>query len=126
MQAALKAANRIAVDFTTYDFRNLKALYTTMRSDATASFISKVIDPTSADSQALQRRLKVISSGSVIASAAQPSAPDGSVTVLLFVDQRLRSLGASTGRLEQQRMQLVLKEINGAWLVDQAKITGAS
>jgi Mce-associated membrane protein len=125
MQAALAAANRIAVDLTTYDYRSLDAFYAKMKSLGTAYF-NQNLQANRADTIAYDQRLKVISEGSVVASAAKPAAADGTVTVLMFVDQRLRSSGAKSGLLEQVRVQMVMKPVNGQWLADQATVTGSS
>ncbi|MGN6721858.1 MAG: hypothetical protein ACTHJM_04525 [Marmoricola sp.] len=125
MQAALKAANRIAVDLTTFDYRTLDAFYSKMKAQGTAYF-NQNLQANRAQTTAYDQRLKVVSTGSVIASAAKPASADGSVTVLLFVDERLRSSGAKVGLLEQVRVQMVMKNVNGAWLVDQATVSGSS
>lgn len=125
MRAAIAAANRIAVDLTTFDYRALDAHYVRMKADATAAF-AKNLDATRADTVAFDQRAQVISQGAVIASAARPMSSDGSVTVLLFVDQQLHSLHAKVGQLEQVRVQMVMKDVNGRWLVDRAIVTGSS
>lgn len=125
MQAALTAANRVAVDLTTFDYRDLDAFYTTMKAAGTAYF-NQNLQANRSETVAYDKRLKVISAGSVVASAAKPAAADGTVTVLLFVDQRLRSNGAKSGLLSQVRVQMVMKSVGGAWLVDQATVSGAS
>ena len=125
MRAAVSAANRIAVDLTTFDYRHLDAHYARMKAEATTAF-AKNLEATRADTVAFDQRLKVISQGSVLASAAKPVAAEGSVTVLLFVDQRLHSASAKVGQLEQVRVQLVMKDVGGRWLVDQATVTGSS
>lgn len=125
MRAAVAAADRIAVDLTTFDYRHLDAHYVRMKAEATAAF-AKNLDATRADTVAFDQRLRVISQGSVLASAARPVAADGTVTVLLFVDQRLHSANAKVGQLEQVRVQLVMKDVGGRWLVDQATVTGSS
>ncbi|HJP78855.1 MAG TPA: hypothetical protein VJ914_31570 [Pseudonocardiaceae bacterium] len=125
MRAALSAANRVAVDLTTFDYRTLDAFYAKMKAEATATF-NQNLQSTRAETTAYDQRLKVISEGGVVASAAKPVTADGTVTVLLFVDQRLRSNGAKTGLLEQVRVQMVMKRVNGRWLVDQATVSGSS
>lgn len=125
MQAALKAADRIAVDLTTFDYRKLDAFYTQLKSVGTSSF-AQDLQATRADTVAFDQRLKVISQGDVIASAAEPTAADGTVTVLLFVDQRLRSNGAKVGQLEEQRVQMVMKCVSGSWLADKVTVSGSS
>ena len=125
MRAAVAAANRIAVDLTTFDYRALDAHYARMKAEATAAFATN-LGATRADAVAFDQRVKVISQGAVIASAAKPVASDGSVTVLLFVDQRLHSLSAKVGQLEQVRVQMVMKDLEGRWLVDRAIVTGSS
>jgi hypothetical protein len=125
MSAAVKAAGRIAVDLTTFDYRSLDAFYSKMKSDGTAN-LNQSLQATRADITRYDSRLKVVSTGSVIASAAQPAVADGSVTVLLFVDQRLRSAGGKAGLLEQVRVQMVMTNVNGVWRADKAIVTGSS
>lgn len=125
MQAALSAANRFAVDLTTFDYRTLDAFYAKVEAQGTA-YLKQNLEANRVDTIAYDRRLEVISQGSVVASAAKPAADDGSVTVLLFVDQRLRRKGATSGLLEQVRMQIVMKRVGGAWLADQTTVTGSS
>ena len=125
MRAAVAAATRIATDLTTFDYRHLDAHYARMKSEATTAFAT-TLNATRADIVAFDERAKVISQGSVLASAAKPVASDGTVTVLLFVDQRLHRANATVGQLEQARVQLVMKSVGGRWLVDQATVTGSS
>lgn len=125
MTAAVHAANRIAIDLTTFDYRQLDAFFARMRTEGTAYFHQN-LQANKADITAYDQRLKVVSAGNVVASAAQPAAANGTVTVLLFVDQRLRSSGAKVGLLERVRIQMVMKRVNGAWLADQATVTGSS
>lgn len=124
MQAALGAANKVAVDLTTFDYRDLDAHYATMEADGTAN-LKKALEATRADITAYDQQLKVVGTGTVIASAAQPEASDGSVTVLLFVDQQLQAVDAKVSGTYHARLQLVMREINGTWLVDKATVTGA-
>lgn len=125
MQAALTAANRIAADLTTFDYRSLDAFYTKVKAQGTAYF-NQNLQANRAQTTAYDQRLKVVSEGRVVASAAKPASADGTVTVLLFVDQRLRSAGAKTGLLEQVRVQMVMKRAGGVWLVDRATVNGSS
>lgn len=125
MQAALTAANRIAVDLTTFDYRQLDAFYAKMKADGT-DYFNQNLQTNRRDITAYDQRLKVVSVGNVVASAAQPAAADGSITILLFVDERLRSVGSKSGLLEQVRVQMVMKKVNEAWLADQATVTGSS
>ncbi|MGN6162770.1 MAG: hypothetical protein ACTHOG_13845 [Marmoricola sp.] len=125
MTAALEAANRIAVHLTTFDYRHLDAFYATLRSEGTAN-LNQSLQATRADITAYDQRLKVISTGRVVASAAKPAASDGSVTILLFVDQRLRSAGAKAGLIEHARVQMVMRDAGGTWLADEATVTGSS
>lgn len=125
MRAALTTANRVAVDLTTYDYRTLDAFYAKMKAEGTSSFNHNLL-ANRADTTTYDQRLKVISEGSVVASAAKPAAADGTVTILMFVDQRLRSRGAKVGLLEQVRVQMVMRNVGGSWLVDQATVSGSS
>ena len=88
MQAAQTAANKVAVDLTTFDYRTIEAHYTQLKAEGTTAF-GQALDANKADTVAYDQRAQVVSTGSVVASAAQPTAADGSVTVLLFVDLRL-------------------------------------
>lgn len=124
-QAALKAANRVAVDLTTFDYRTLDAFYAKVAAEGTPYF-NQNLQANREETTAYDQRLKVISEGSVIASAAKPASADGNVTILLFVDERLRSAGAKSGLLDQVRVQMVMKNVGGRWLVDQATVTGSS
>jgi Mce-associated membrane protein len=125
MQVALASANRIAVELTTFDYRSLDAFYSKMAKMGTAYF-NQNLQANRAETVAYDKRLKVVSQGSVVASAAKPASADGTITVLLFVDERLRSSGAKVGLLEQVRVQMVMKNVGGIWLVDQATVSGSS
>lgn len=125
MTAAVKAASEAAVKLTTFDFRQLDAYYATLAKLGSTSF-QQDLQATRADTVAFDQANKVISEGTLVDAAAKDETADGSVTVLVFVDQRLRSLGATSGELKQPRMQLVMKQSGGRWIVDQVTVSGNS
>lgn len=120
--AALTAAQQVAVDLTTFDYRKLDESWARLEAESTPSFMDSLAANKS-DVEAFDKRMKVISSGTVTASAALPPAADGRVTVLLFVDQRLYSLGSTTGEIQPARIQLVMTQAQGAWLADEVTVT---
>lgn len=124
MHAALTAANRIAVDLTTFDYRKLDAFYAKLKAEGTATFSQNLVANRTTQDE-LNKNLKVLSEGTVVASAAEPTSSTDAVTILLFVDQRLRSLGAKSGLLSEVRIEMGMKNVGGQWLADTATVKGA-
>lgn len=125
MQAALTAANRIAVDLTTYTYQDINAHYAKLEAEGTTLF-KQTLEAHRADAVAFDQQVKAISQGQVIDSAAKPPAADGTITVLLFVDQELRRQGAKVGQLERVRVSLGMKNVDGTWLANTGTVTGSS
>jgi hypothetical protein len=110
------AARRVAVALTTYDYRKLAHAYDWVDKDGTARF-QRDFTSVSANARATVVALKVVATGTVIASA--PVVRDtGHVRVLLFVDQRVHSTNSQGTHTEQPRLSMQLVRQHGRWLVD--------
>jgi Mce-associated membrane protein len=115
-RSADAAARRVAVELTTYDYRTIGDAYDWVDRDGTARF-RKQFASVSADARASVVALRVVATGTVIASA--PDVVDTQhVRVLLFVDQQVRSTNSTGSRTEEPRLRMDMVRVGGRWLVD--------
>jgi Mce-associated membrane protein len=119
-RSADRAARRIAVELTTYDYRTIAHAYDWADRNGTAHF-QRQLASVSADARASVVALKVVATGEVVASA--PDVEDERhVRVLLFVDQRVRSTNSTGTRTEEPRLSMEMVRRDGRWLVDAVEL----
>lgn len=127
-QAALLAAGRNAqvaaeaavVQMTTYDYRTVEADFEWVDTAGTDSFRSNFA-AASADAITIITELEASARGTVIDSATTVNDAE-SVTVLLFVDQEITSVGEGESKIDQPRVSMDMVLINGEWLVDEVAL----
>jgi Mce-associated membrane protein len=112
---ALKAGKAFALDFGAYDYRNLDADFKKVTTGMTAKFAKDYIDTSSKLKPTLvQYKTRVTSS---LQGAGVTSANTTRATVVVFLDQTVRTSQSSVPRLDRNRLQMQLERHNGKWLV---------
>ncbi|MFN2562552.1 MAG: hypothetical protein ABR571_14825 [Jatrophihabitans sp.] len=112
---ALKAGKAFALDFGAYDYRNLDADFKKVTTGMTAEFAKDYIDTSSKLKPTLvQYKTRVTSS---LQGAGVTSASTTRATIVVFLDQTVRTSQSSVPRLDRNRLQMQLERHNGKWLV---------
>jgi Mce-associated membrane protein len=113
--SALTAATSFAVDFGSYDYRNLSAEFREVETRLTPSF-RKSFSQSSAGLVPTIVKYK----GSVKATvqgAGLTTATTSKATVVLFLDQTVTTTQSSVPRIDRNRLQVYLVRSSGTWLV---------
>lgn len=119
--AATAAARLSAPLLLSYDYRHLDAdeqraktvMTPTYFTQSYAPTFDKGVKPNAVEPQA------VVSSQ--VLNAAPLTANNNTVAVLLFVDTLVQRKDLPTQRLDRSRLRLVMKSVNGGWLIDDAQ-----
>jgi Mce-associated membrane protein len=114
-QAALAAGERVAADFTTYDYRTLVADFGRTRGSLTSDF-QKKYDQTTEQLTATLTQYQA-SSTSKVQEAAIVSSSASKAVVMAFIDQSITNSTEKTPRTDRVRMKLTLVKVGGSWLV---------
>jgi Mce-associated membrane protein len=113
-RAALAAGERVAADFTTYDYRTLVADFGRTRGRLTSDF-QKKYDQTTEQLTATLTQYKA-SSSSKVQEAAVVSSSASKAVVMAFIDQTITNSTEKTPRTDRVRMKLTLAKVGGSWL----------
>jgi hypothetical protein len=117
---ATRAASRIAVSMTSYDYRSVKEDFAWVRRDGTKKFEDTYAQSTRPIQQLIERT-RATATGKV--SNAAGTADDAThVTVLLFVDQAIRRPGDKQPSVEPNRVVMDMVKQGGRWLVDDVEL----
>lgn len=114
-KSALAAATSFAVDFGSYDYRNLSAEFREVETRLTPSF-RKSFSQSSAGLVPTIVKYK----GSVKATvqgAGLTSASTSRATAVVFLDQTVTTTQSTVPRLDRNRLQVYLVRSHGTWLV---------
>lgn len=113
------AANDLAVDLTTYDYRELESNFKKVEEFSTGAFAKKYKDA-SGQLTTLLTQNKAISKGRVLHVGVSEISDDRAV-VLVFVDQTINNLNTKD-RIDRNRMVLTLLDEDGSWKLDDVKL----
>ncbi|WP_374999813.1 hypothetical protein [Aeromicrobium sp. CTD01-1L150] len=113
---ALSVARERAEQLTTYDHGTFEEDVAWAEQGATSDFAAEYAEANE-PVQAVVERLEATAEGSVIEASAM-SADDGSVEVLLFVDQTITQAADGEQRTERNRVVMSMVHEDGQWLVD--------
>jgi Mce-associated membrane protein len=114
-QDAQNAARAAAQTIMSYDYRALTSDMAKARSMTTGAFRQQYL----ADAPKLleiARQYKGVTQADVWATGTQSQSPD-QVTVILFVDQTTTQASDKTPRLSENRVEMVMRNVGGVWLV---------
>ena len=117
--AVLEQSRAIAVDLTSYDYRNLEDQQKALDDVSTQAFRDKFAESNETLAP-LFERLEASAKGSVV-DAAVKSVDDKTAVVLLFVDQQATSTSdgeAAEEKTQGTRLRMNLVQRGGQWLVD--------
>ena len=117
---AVAAARKVALALDTYDYKDLDTSFQAVVGASTDPFKSQYAS-TSEQLRDLLVRYQASATSTVTAAGVAGHTGD-SVTVLLFVDQTVSNTNAAQPRLERNRLQLVMREVKGRWLVAEAQL----
>jgi Mce-associated membrane protein len=117
---ALAAARQYAVDLTTYDFATVDADFQWFARHGTKAFQSSYAATIAASKPAIVKA-QTRSLGTVVGAGLE-SYDDGRASVLLAVDQELRSAAQTGARVDRSRIRLTLVRSGDGWLVSAVKV----
>jgi Mce-associated membrane protein len=113
--AAVTAARAFAIDFGSYDYRNLDADFHGVAERMTPGFASSYLDSsTRLEPTFRQYRTQVTAH---IQGVGVTSASTSRATILVFLDQTVRTSQSGTPRLDRNRLEVQLVHRGGRWLV---------
>ena len=115
-QDATSAASRIAVSMTSYDHRTLEEDFAWIEQDGTGDFEATFSESTEPIRRLIERT-EARAEGTVTEAAGDAEDVDH-VTVVLFVDQRLRRAGDRRDAVDSSRVVMEMVREGDAWLVD--------
>ena len=118
--AALAAARQYAVDLTTYDFSTVDADFQRFARHGTKAFQASYA-ATIASSKPGIVKAQSSSLGTVVGAGLESYA-DGRASVLLAVDQEIRSASRPAATVDRSRIRMTLVRAGDGWLVSAVKV----
>lgn len=115
-QSALNAANLVAVNFTTLDYRQLTQDFQRLAALATPSFRQAYLTQTNAAAEYIVR-FKGRSTGTVVASAVQ-NADAANAEVIVAINDTIVNTKYPKGTIRYFRLDIKLARQHGKWLVN--------
>ncbi|UUW87839.1 hypothetical protein [Pimelobacter simplex] len=119
-QAALGAAKSILVEVTSYSWKDGEHEFAWLDKIANTELKDKLAPNVSGLQKAIVDG-KVSAKGQVVDAAAR-AVSTSQVEVLAFVDQALTDETNKDVKIEQQRVSLTMKLVDGTWLVDRLEL----
>lgn len=116
-RSAASTAQQYAVEFSTYDYRNLDADFNTILSRMTPSFRADY-EKTVPQLKALVVQLKGTASGTV-QGVGVTSVSSKTAVVLIFIDQKVSNTNLKTPRVDARRLHMTLQRSKGTWLMSE-------
>lgn len=117
---AVREAKVLAVQLTSYDYRQVDDYFETLEKISTGDFADKYA--TSTD----ELREMVTSTESVVEarvlSTGLSSLSDDKAVVTLFVDQTVRNKALEAPRIDRNRVELTLERDGDAWLISELEL----
>jgi Mce-associated membrane protein len=114
--SVLTAAKRYAIDFTTYDYKNLDAGFRRTEAELTGDFKHQYVSTTAALKQTIIK-YKAKATSVLQAIAVQSLTPNDAV-VIAFVDQTITNTTSTTPQVDRNRMQMTLHRAGSdPWLI---------
>ncbi|WP_203335675.1 hypothetical protein [Nocardioides limicola] len=117
---AEEAAIAAVLAMTTYDHRTVEEDFTWVEDAGTVKF-RDYFEGTADNAIDYIKTIQARATGEVIDSAAAYEDADH-VRVLLHVDQEILSRDEETPRVDQPRVTMHMKKVDGVWLVDQVQV----
>jgi Mce-associated membrane protein len=119
--SVLTAAKRYAIDFTTYDYKNLDAGFKRTEAELTGDFKDQYVSTTAALKQTIIK-YKAKATSVLQAMAAQSLTPNDAV-IIAFVDQTITNATSTTPQVDRVRMQMTLhRSGSGRWLISNLQL----
>ncbi|GAA5119590.1 hypothetical protein [Haloechinothrix salitolerans] len=113
----LSVAEQIAVDVTTYDYRKIEENFDRVIARSTEKWAEVYRDERSEQLADVIVEGKATSEGTVRDAGIAELTEDRAV-VVAFVDQTITNVHTPQPRIDRNRMRLVLREVDGEWLLD--------
>lgn len=117
---ALAAAERYAVDLSSYDHKDLDGNFQAVERNATGRF-GQQYRQVSDNLTKLLKEHKATSEGKVVRAGVTEADADHAV-VLLFVDQTISNTNTEQPRVDRNRMEMTLLHRDDRWLVDKVTL----
>ncbi|MPZ00218.1 MAG: hypothetical protein GEU97_19975 [Actinophytocola sp.] len=113
----LALAERLAVDVTTYDYRKIEENFDRVVAQSTDKWAEVYRDERSEQLAKVIVEGKATSEGTVRDAGIAELSEDRAV-IVAFVDQTITNVHTPQPRIDRNRMRLVLRKIDGEWLLD--------
>jgi Mce-associated membrane protein len=117
---ALAAARQYAVDMTTYDFSSVDADFRRFSRHGTKAFQTSYAATIAAAKPAIVKA-QSRSLGTVVGAGLE-SYGGGRASVLLAVDQEIRSASQQGASVDRSRIRMTLQHLGNGWLVSSVKV----
>lgn len=113
--SAVKAAKEFAVDFGSYDYRHLETDFREVASRMTPDFARSYLDSSGRLEPTFEQYKTQVTAQ--IQAYGVTSVSTSRATVVIFLDQTVRTSQSSTPRIDRNRLELHLVHQDGKWLV---------
>jgi Mce-associated membrane protein len=117
---ALDAARTYATDLSTYDFNNLDRNFAAVTANSHGQFAEQYKQISGSLTELIKQN-QAVSQGSVL-SAGIVEADQNRAVVALFVDQQITNVNNPQPRIDRNRMQMTLVNVDDRWLIDDIKL----
>lgn len=114
--AAIPAARSHAEELLSYDHRTLKNDLSQAKADTTGSFREEYLNTTKKLVSAQAKKYEVVVRARVVGTSVVQAEPDR-VVALLFVNQATQSNRIKGTEIDQNRVRMTLRKVDGKWLV---------
>ena len=119
--SVLVAARRYAIDFTTYDYRNLDAGFARTEAELTGTFKSQYTATAKALKATIQKYQAVATA--TLQQIGVTSVTKTDAVVMAFVDQTITNTTSTTPMVERDRIRMTLhRKGSGPWLISDLQL----
>ena len=119
--SVLTAARTYAIDFTTYDYRNLDAGFARTEAELTGTFKTQYTSTAKALKATIQKYQSVAKA--TLQQVGVTSATTSDAVVMAFVDQTITNTTSTTPTVERLRIRMTLhRKGSGPWLISDLQL----
>ena len=119
-QSALDTAKKFALDFSTYDYRNIDADFARISAELTPSFRSQY-QTTSASLKSIVVQYRGVATATV-QGIGVTSISNSQAVVVVFLDQQVTNSSTKTPRIDRNRLQITLQRNGDGWLMSDLQL----
>lgn len=117
---ALRDAKALAVQVTSYDYRDMDDYFGELDRVSTGEYADQYLDSTDELRELVTNTRSVVEAEVVAAGVSEVS--DDSATVVLFVDQTVQNKALTAPRIDRNRLEMTLVRDGDGWLISSLEL----